>query len=490
MTLTLIWMFEFEALLASLLTSFVGFSIALLFTQGTLSIQSVTTPFDAIQAFDYSWLANGVPLHPAQIIVFLAILAFSKFTLDWFFDSEVGLGFRAMEDERSRNSVLPSIGISYWGTLGGGLISGNVLCAVSGVLVMLKEGQVTANRGFDALLAIITAYLFGTLLFERRVRRTDHGGGIGYALSSVAVFRPTSAAVLGALFYFALLTIVSRVDAPSSTPKLIMVALVLCVFVITRWPDIRARLATTTTIRPVAESAPFEATGVRVEYPGFPSPNVVLRNVRLRLEPGSAALLSGANGSGKSTLLLYLSGRISGFGDLTIPTRTTSGMIRRAQLVGYVSQEAQTGSVATLSVAENLSLFALNGFKSSLRRWRPLPEHVVPPPAQPLLAAGSRPAGSLSGGQRQVLGIGALLVRRDCPQVILFDEPLTHLDEANALACVDLMEALVRHGRTILIVQHDIEIGMTYESSVARTRLAGLVSSTIELKELEVPVTS
>lgn len=476
LTLWLIWLLELDPLLSGLLTSFAGFSVALLFTQGTLSVRGVATPIDPIRAFDFQWLQDGLPLHPAQIASMLALLLTAKFAIDWFLRSELGLAFRAMEDERSRAALLNSIGISPWRMLGGGLVTGNLLAGLSGVLVMLKEGQVTANRGFDAFLVAIAAYLFGLMLFERRLRRGESRGLFGRIASTIARFGPTTAAALGVLFYFLLLTVVARLDVPSSTPKLIMVALVILAFTASRWQELRARAQQQTRLHTAAEGQPFKAAHVNVEYPGYPDPNVVVRDATLTLGPGEAVLLRGANGSGKSTLLKYLAGRIEGRGEIVVPAKRRR---RRSQLVGYVSQDAHLGSAATLTVSENIALFHRDGAASFWRQWKPPLPEALPAPAAALMASNDRAAALLSGGQRQVLNISALLVRRDAPSVVMFDEPLTHLDEDNALACVELMERLVTAGRTLLVVQHDVEVGARYSGSEARTRLARLVTRSL-----------
>jgi putative ABC transport system permease protein len=480
LTLFLIWLLEIDALLAGLLTSFAGFSVALLFTQGTLSIRGVPTPIDPVRAFDFQWLEGGVPLHPAQIASMLGLLVIVKFAVDWFLRSESGLAFRAMEDERSRQALLASIGISHWRMLVDGLIAGNLLAGLSGLLIMLKEGQVTANRGFDAFLATITAYLFGLMLFERRPRRPGNAGMFSSLISSLARFPPTTAALFGVLFYFLLLTVVARLDVPSSTPKLIMVGLVIGAFVGSRWQDIRSRMSNATHLRIVKEREPFEAHKVHVEYPGYPEPNVVVNDAHLILQPGEAVLLVGANGSGKTTLLKYLAGRIDGRGALQVPVvKKRHG--RRAQLIGYVSQDAQLGSCATLTVSENLALFARNGAASFWRPWRAAQPVDMPGPARALIVSNDRLAQLLSGGQRQVLNITAMLVRKDAPRIVLFDEPLTHLDEINALACVELMEGIVASGRVLLIVQHDVKQGAEYVGSEARTRLGKMITRVIDV---------
>lgn len=488
-TIGLMWLLELDGLLASLLTSFGGFSVALLFTQGTLSLHAINTPMDALKAFDFPWVIGNIPLHPSQIGLFALLLVLAKISLDRFLASELGLAFRAMEDERSRESLLASIGISHWRMLAGGLLFGNILCAIAGILVMFKEGQVTATRGFDVFLAVIAAYLFGTVLFERRLVRADNGGRLDL-LRAVAVCKPTTAAVLGLLFYFALLAGVSRLDVPASVPKLVMIGLVIASFLMTRWSDIASRLALSRMNRSttVAPDAPFEATDVSVDYPGFPKPVSVIRNAHFRLGPSTATQIRGPNGSGKSTLLRFLSGRLDGKGHVIVPSVVNAQCVNREQMVGYISQDAQLGSCATLSVPENLALFNTNYAKSPWRRWKSPPESKLPKPVRSLLeAANGIPARFLSGGQRQVLGISAMIVREDAPRVVLFDEPLTHLDEPNAAACVELMERLLAEGRTLLVVQHDIEPGVVYGNSLARTRLAHLMKEAIDLSAIQKP---
>lgn len=487
-TFSLMWFLEIDGLLAGLLTSFAGFAIALLFTQGTLSLHTLHTPFDSIKAFDFHWLDGNIPLHPAQIMLFLVLILATKILADRFLNSELGLAFRAMEDEKSRQSLLASIGLSHWKMLCIGLIFGNGFCAASGVLVMLKEGQVTASRGFDVFLIVITAYLFGTMLFERRPLRKSASGVVSRLLTALARFRPTSAAVLGIVFYFALLSLVSRLDVPASLPKLLMVALVVAGFVATRWTDIATRFATIkeNRTRLVDVDAPFEAVDVHVEYPGFPRPVSVIGNARLRLSPGSATQIYGPNGSGKSTLLKYLGGRIPGKGCVSVPAVDHERTGDRERLIGYISQDADLGSCATLSVSENLALFKIGQTRSAWRSWRTQEETTLPRPLRALVASTEGiPTEFLSGGQRQVLNVAAMIVRRDAPRVILFDEPLTHLDEDNAVTCVEFMERLLTEGRILLVVQHDVDPGAVYENSAARTRLASLIKRTIDLAALQ-----
>jgi putative ABC transport system permease protein len=488
LTLFEIWALELDVLLASLLTSFVGFSVALLFTQGTLSLDNASTPYEALRSVDYSWMVGTVPLHPAEIASFVLVVGLAKLLADVFFDSEAGLAFRAMEDEHSRTSLLRSIGLSDFRMVAIGLVAANVLSAFAGLITMLKESQVTANRGFDVFLAVITAYLFGVVLFERRPAARTAANPLVRWLSALAVFRPTSAALLGILFYFTLLAAVARLDVPASLPRLAMVAAVLLVIAATRSNQIADRivLARANRTQVVADNAAFTAHGVDVSYPSFPRPISVIRNANVELSPNSAVYVRGPNGSGKSTLLRFLAGRIPGRGLVCVPSMRSNTAAKRAHLVGFISQDADLGSASTLTVSENLSLFMAKGARSALRRRR-LPDATTLPDAIRTLAATSDaiPAGYLSGGQRQLLNVASMLLRSDAPRVILFDEPLTHLDETNAAGCVDLIAALLSHGSTVVLVQHDVVPGAVYPNSPARTRLAQLITRDIRLEDLQ-----
>ncbi|MEQ1853783.1 MAG: hypothetical protein ABMA01_19580, partial [Chthoniobacteraceae bacterium] len=100
-------------------------------------------------------------------------------------------------------------------------------------------------------------------------------------------------------------------------------------------------------------------------------------------------------------------------------------------------------------------------------------------------AAGDATANTLSAGQRQVLNIASLIVRKDAPRIVLLDEPLTHLDESNASMCVDLIERLLREEKTLLIVQHDIKPDVVSDASPSRTRLSALLSDVIYLDQIQ-----
>ena len=162
-----------------------------------------------------------------------------------------------------------------------------------------------------------------------------------------------------------------------------------------------------------------------------------LKSINCEIKKKEFILILGHNGAGKSTLFDVISGK-------TFPSQgkifrdnvniTNLSETKRALFVSRVFQNTHIGSVATLTVAENLALTTLKGkragFKSAIKNF---PEYVVEEHLKPL---GLRledhmntPIGNLSGGQRQIITI---IMSTLCnPDVLLLDEPTAALDPAS-----------------------------------------------------------
>ena len=180
----------------------------------------------------------------------------------------------------------------------------------------------------------------------------------------------------------------------------------------------------------------------------------VLQEVSMTVQPGELVLIYGRNGAGKSTLL----NAIAGFprpskGEVILGTRRlhrlTVSQIVRAGL-GLVPQER--GVIASLTVEDNLGLGTV-GLRLSRAEYRQRVEELYG--RFPALSARSKQlAGTLSGGERQMLALAKVLIRR--PQVLLLDEPSIGL----APTIVENLRAVVQNireeGISVVVAEQNV----------------------------------
>ena len=181
----------------------------------------------------------------------------------------------------------------------------------------------------------------------------------------------------------------------------------------------------------------------------------VLRDVTFRVPSGSIVTLLGGNGSGKTTLLNTLAGMIrplSGsviFEGVECAGRSADRMVRSG-----IAQVPQGREVwPNMTVFDNLELGAVT------RRDRAAIKDDVARAFQlfPKLAQRRHQlAGSLSGGEQQMLAIGRALMAR--PRCLLLDEPSAGLAPTVVGEMVDTILTLNRRGMTILLVEQNIGV--------------------------------
>jgi branched-chain amino acid transport system ATP-binding protein len=186
-----------------------------------------------------------------------------------------------------------------------------------------------------------------------------------------------------------------------------------------------------------------------------------LEAVSLDIEEGAIVAIVGANGAGKTTLI-----------------RTLAGMHRRArgkiffrgvEISGWPSHRIcnlGVGQVAegrqvfpSLSVDENLDVAAMLPRARADRvknRGRVLELF-------PVLAERARqPAGTLSGGEQQMLAIGRCLM--GAPQFVMFDEPSLGLAPTIVRDVLDTIRDLNREGLTCLLVEQNVALSLKLAS--------------------------
>jgi branched-chain amino acid transport system ATP-binding protein len=178
-----------------------------------------------------------------------------------------------------------------------------------------------------------------------------------------------------------------------------------------------------------------------------------LDGVSLEIEEGAIVAIVGANGAGKTTLIRAVAGM----------QQQLSGKIefRGTDIAGWPSYRVCNlgiGQVAegrlifpTLTVAENLDIGAMLPRARAERVKNK--ERVLS--LFPVLAERARQAaGTLSGGEQQMLAIGRCLM--GAPELIMFDEPSLGLAPAIVRTVLDTISELNRSGLTCLLVEQNV----------------------------------
>jgi branched-chain amino acid transport system ATP-binding protein len=215
----------------------------------------------------------------------------------------------------------------------------------------------------------------------------------------------------------------------------------------------------------------LELRGITAGYGAF----TALWDVNLRVDQGEAVAVVGPNGAGKTTLLRVISGVIRPrAGDLLFEGESLAGRPAHV-IVGHGIAHVPEGRrlFPGLSVADNLKMGAFltaarRAYQESLARVYTL---------FPALAERQKQrAGSLSGGEQQMLAIGRALMSH--PKLILFDEPSMGLAPVMVLRLFDLIRRVREEGYTILIVEQNVRqvlklVDRAYLLEVGRIRMEG-----------------
>jgi len=212
-------------------------------------------------------------------------------------------------------------------------------------------------------------------------------------------------------------------------------------------------------------------SNISKSYPTPQGPLPILHDVSFTLDRGRAGAIMGPSGSGKSTLLYILgaleapsSGTVTLNGENPYSLNEAKLAAFRNQHVGFVFQDHTL--LPQCSVIENVLVPTL------VASDRPAREHIER--AKALLDGVGlehrithRPA-ELSGGEKQRVAIARALVRE--PTLLLCDEPTGNLDQRNADSVAELLIALHRTQRMVLIVvTHSAELASRFDTRFTLT---------------------
>ncbi len=182
----------------------------------------------------------------------------------------------------------------------------------------------------------------------------------------------------------------------------------------------------------------------------------VLFDVGLELRPGELVALIGANGAGKSTLLGALSGLVRVFqGSIRFGGRLITDL--RPELIvasGLVHVPQGRRLFGTMTVARNLLLGA---YRRHDREVRDDVQRIL----QYFPALGDkleREAGTLSGGEQQMVAIGRGLMAR--PKLLMIDEPSLGLAPKVVDRVMEIVKTINQDGTAVLLVEQDVMLAL------------------------------
>ncbi len=217
-------------------------------------------------------------------------------------------------------------------------------------------------------------------------------------------------------------------------------------------------------------TALLEVDGIDVHYGGIHA----LKGVSFSVAAGEIVTLIGANGAGKTTTLRAISGLVKPTkGTVKLSGRDITGTPAHAIVALGMSHVPEgRGIFSNLTVDENLQIGAFlraDGAEVAKDRARAL--DMFPRLAERL----GQNAGTLSGGEQQMLAIARALLAR--PKLLLLDEPSLGLAPQIVAKIFEIIRTIVSEGTTILLVEQNAHMALRIASTAYVLEVGVLVAS-------------
>ena len=183
-----------------------------------------------------------------------------------------------------------------------------------------------------------------------------------------------------------------------------------------------------------------------------------LKGVSLEINEGEIVTLIGANGAGKSTLLKTISGLLKPKnGDILFEGQSISGKVAQAIVKKGLSHVPEGRRVfANMTVEENLELGAyLRKDKKGIQEDFEKVYNLFPR----LLERKKQHAGTLSGGEQQMLAMGRALMAK--PRLLILDEPSMGLAPLLVKTIFRIIQEINKSGTTILLVEQNANMALS-----------------------------
>jgi branched-chain amino acid transport system ATP-binding protein len=213
----------------------------------------------------------------------------------------------------------------------------------------------------------------------------------------------------------------------------------------------------------------LEITQLRAGY----GPVIVLHDVEITVNDGEIVVVLGANGAGKTTTIRAISGTISRSGNVVFDGQSIVSSPAEAIVRAGIAQVPQgRGTFPELNVLDNLRIGAYTrrdgGAAADIERWfETFPR---------LAERRDQRAGSLSGGEQQMLAIARALMSR--PKLLLCDEPSQGLAPIIVQEMFDIIESLSKQeGIAVLLVEQNANLAMEIAQRVYLLETGRIVAS-------------
>jgi len=212
-----------------------------------------------------------------------------------------------------------------------------------------------------------------------------------------------------------------------------------------------------------------------------------IKGVTLDIQEGEIVTLIGANGAGKSTLLKTVSGLLKPKeGEIIYEGKPIGGKAAQAIVKQGISHVPEGRRIfANMTVEENLQLGAyLRRDRAGIKKDMEQVYELFPR----LLERVKQQAGTLSGGEQQMLAMGRALMAK--PKLLLLDEPSMGLAPLLVKTIFRIIEEIKATGTTILLVEQNAHLALSiadraYVMETGRIVLSGTANELTESEEVK-----
>lgn len=206
----------------------------------------------------------------------------------------------------------------------------------------------------------------------------------------------------------------------------------------------------------------FELQHAAVGYDAVP----VLQNISFTVQDGQITTLVGTNGCGKTTLLKAIARQLPLLnGQILLQGRPIQSYDRKefARAAAFMPQVRNIPEITVRGLVSHGRFPYLGLSRQMTTKDRKAVEQAMQ--ATGVAQWADRDLRELSGGERQRVYLAMALAQGG--DAILLDEPTTYLDVAAQFELLELLRTLADHGKTVLLVLHDLAQALQYSDCVA-----------------------